>query len=110
QTNFGVEIRDFLIKNLSDLGVSPSVQIFDVGTEMLFTMVGLGLGLSTANTVETGTTYANVTFVPIRDFRLPYNAIWAPANDNPALRRFLSEARVLSRSWPVDRPPVEGSL
>lgn len=105
QSNFGVEIRDFLIKNLSDLGVSPSVQIFDVGREVLFTMVGHGFGLTTAATVETGTAYADVTYVPIRDLRLPFNAVWSPQNDNPALRRFLSEARVLSRSWPDDPPP-----
>jgi DNA-binding transcriptional LysR family regulator len=105
-SNFGVEIRDFLIKNLSDLGVSPSVQIFDVGREMLFTMVGHGFGCTTAATVETGTSYAGVTYVPIRDFRLPFNVVWSPRNDNPALRRFLSEARMLSRSWPDDPPPA----
>lgn len=105
QSNFGVEIRDFLIKNLSDLGISPSVQIFDVGREVLFTMVGHGFGVTTAATVETGTAYADVTYVPIRDFRLPFNAVWSPANDNPVLRRFLSEARVLSQSWPDDPPP-----
>jgi hypothetical protein len=96
-----------LIKNLSDLGLSPSVQIFDVGREMLFTMVGHGFGCTTAAKVETGTAYANVTYVPIRGFRLPFNAVWSPQNDNPALRRFLSEARVLSRSWPDDPPPSE---
>lgn len=106
QSNFGVEIRDFLIKHLSDLGVSPSVQVFDVGREMLFTMVGLGFGLTTAATVEAGTIYADVTYVPIREFRLPFNVVWSPQNDNPALRRFLSEARMTSRSWPDDPPPA----
>jgi len=105
QSNFGVEIRDFLIKNLSDLGVSPSVQMFDVGREMLFTMVGLGFGCTTAATVETGTRYSSVTYVPVCDIQLPFNAVWSPANDNPALRRFLSEARLLSRSYQDDKPP-----
>jgi len=105
-TNFSNEIRDFLIKNLSDLGVSPSVQAFDVSREMLFTMVGLGFGCTTAATVETGTRYANTAYVPIRDIRLPFNAVWSPDNDNPALRRFLSEARILAREWPDDPPPA----
>jgi DNA-binding transcriptional LysR family regulator len=105
QSNFSGEIRDFLIKQLSDLGVSPSVQAFDVGREMLFTMVGMGFGCTTAATVETGTRYAGTSYVPIRDFRLPFNAVWSPENDNPALRRFLTEARKLSREWPDDPPP-----
>jgi DNA-binding transcriptional LysR family regulator len=95
QSNFGVEIRDFLIKRLSDLGVSPSVEVFDVGREVLFTMVGLGFGLTTAATLETGVIYPNVVYVPIEGVKLPFNAVWLPANDNPTLRRFLSVARIL---------------
>jgi DNA-binding transcriptional LysR family regulator len=100
QGNFGLEIRDFLIKRLSDLGVSPTVEVFDVGREVLFTMAGLGFGCTTAATLETGVAYPNVVYVPIRDVELPFNAVWSPANDNPALRRFLSLARALSRTWP----------
>jgi DNA-binding transcriptional LysR family regulator len=99
QGNFGIEIRDFLIRQLSDLGVRPSVQVFDVGREVLFTMVGLGFGCTTAATLETGVQYPSVRYVPIKDVRLPFNAVWSPANDNPALRRFLSFGRVLSRAW-----------
>jgi DNA-binding transcriptional LysR family regulator len=114
QGNFGMEIRDFLIKRLSDLGVSPSVQVYDVGREVLFTMVGLGFGSTTAATLETGVAYPNVTYVPIEEVELPFNAVWSPANDNPALRKFLSVARTFSRSWaerapaPSPPPPAAG--
>jgi DNA-binding transcriptional LysR family regulator len=97
RTGFGLEIRDFLIKSLSDLGVSPNVEIQDVGREMLFMMVGLGFGSTAAATSGTAVTYPGVVYVPIRDIRLPFNAVWSPANDNPAMRRFLSMARVLAR-------------
>jgi DNA-binding transcriptional LysR family regulator len=103
QSNFGVEIRDFLIKRLSDLGVSPTVEVFDVGREVLFTMVGLGFGSTTAATLETGVTYPNVVYVPIEGVRLPFNAVWSRGNDNPALRRFLSVARTLSRASSAGR-------
>lgn len=100
QGGFGPEIRDFLIKRLSDLGISPQVEAFDVGREVLFNLVGLGFGCTTASGLETGVAYPNVIYVPICDVELPFSAVWCPANDNPALRRFLSFARTQARAWP----------
>lgn len=98
QSNFGGEIRDFLIKRLSDLGVSPSVEVFDVGREVLFTMVGMGFGSTLAAKSGTGVTYPDVVYLPITEARVPFSAVWSPPNPNPALRRFLSFGSKLSKS------------
>lgn len=96
QTNFGAEIREFLIKRLSDLGVSPRIEVFDVGRELLFTMVGMGFGSTLAVESGTGVAYPGVAYVPISDMDVPFSAAWCPANPNPALRRFLSFGSRLS--------------
>ena len=43
-----------------------------------------------------GVHYPNVAFVPIGevDETVPFSITWRPENDNPALRRFLSLARI----------------
>jgi len=99
QGGSGHEIRDFLVTQLSSRGVSSAVETFEVGREALFAMVGMGFGCAVAAAPETGVAYPDVTYVPIRDVELPFGAVWCRANDNPALRRFLSEARTLSRAW-----------
>ena len=93
----GKEIRDYVIRFASDLGTSPRVKIFDVGREALMSLVGLGLGVSLVSTAETGVLYPNVAFVPLRSDTIPFSAVWSPENDNPALRRFLSEARLQAK-------------
>lgn len=98
QSHFGVEIREFLIKRLSDLGVSPSVEVFDVGREVLFTMAGMGFGSTITAESGTGVAYPDVVYLPIAEVRIPFSAAWSPANPNPALRRFLSFGSKLSGS------------
>jgi hypothetical protein len=51
-------------------------------------MFGLGFGLSAICSSEASVIYPGVTFVPLD-------------NDNPALRRFLSAARIQSREASV---------
>lgn len=97
QGGVGTEIRDYIVRRLSDLGISPQVEIVPVSREVLLTMVGLGLGVTLTSTQETGTAYPNVAFRPVVDGNLPFSAVWSPENDNPALRRFLSLARVLAK-------------
>lgn len=93
----GPEIHDFIVQRLSALGSSPRVDSFGVGREALMSMVGLGFGVSFVSGAEAGVTYPGVTFVPLVGETLPFSAVWSPDNDNPALRRFLSAARVMAR-------------
>lgn len=97
QGGCGPEIRNWLIKRLSDFGVSPRVDSFDVSREVLLNLVGLGFGISLAASLETGVDYPNVRFVPVTGEQIPFNVVWSPENDNPALRRFLSLARALAK-------------
>ncbi len=104
QGGFGPEIRDWIVKRLSDLGISPMVDFFDVSREVLLTMVGLGFGVTLTASLETGVDYPNVLFVPVAGEHIPFSAVWSPENDNPALRRFLSLARVLAKQQHRDAP------
>ncbi len=63
------------------------------------TLVGLGLGVSLVADHWRGVSVSDVTFVPIgsEDETVPFTLSWRPENDNPALRRFLSLARIEAR-------------
>ena len=62
-------------------------------------LVGLGFGVSLVADHWRGVRYPNVAFVPIGDEeeKVPFSLTWRPENDNPALRRFVSLARVHAR-------------
>jgi DNA-binding transcriptional LysR family regulator len=92
--NSGPDIRDFLTNRLYQLGNSPSIRTIDVGREALMHCVGLGMGVTITTSADVAIGYPGVIFVEILDQRLPFSAIWSPRNDNPALRRFLSDARM----------------
>lgn len=59
-------------------------------------LVGLGVGVSVVADHWLGVSYPDVTFVRIgeEDETIPFSITWRPENDNPALRRFLSLARI----------------
>ena len=95
--NSGPDIRDFLTTRLYQLGNSPTIRMIDVGREALMHCVGLGMGVTITTSADAAIGYPNVAFIEILDERLPFSAIWSPRNDNPALRRFLSAARIRSR-------------
>lgn len=95
--NSGADIRDFLTTRLYQLGNSPVIRLIDVGREALMHCVGLGMGVTITTSADAAIGYPGVAFVEILDEQLPFSAIWSPRNDNPALRRFLSAARVRAR-------------
>lgn len=95
----GPEIYDWIISRLSGLGRRPIVDEQAVGRDTLLSLVGLGFGVTLASSAETTISYPNVSFVKLDGERLPFSFVWLATNDNPALRRFLSDARVLSGQW-----------
>ncbi|RMB01997.1 LysR family transcriptional regulator [Eilatimonas milleporae] len=92
----GPEIHDYIIRRVSDLGRAATVRRHRLGREGIMTLVGLGLGVSLVADHWRGVQYPNVAFIPIgaEDERIPFSLAWRAENDNPALRRFLSLARV----------------
>ncbi len=93
----GPKIEDLVVLHLAALGRSPSVVTRAVRREGLLALVGLGLGITLVGTAEIAVSYPDVVFRPLDNEMLSFSAVWAPSNDNPALRRFLSLARVQTR-------------
>ena len=102
----GPEIHDYAVRRISDLGRTVDVRRHRLGREGIMNLVGLGLGVSLVADHWRGVNYPNVTFVPIGDEeeRVPFSLTWRPENDNPALRRFVSLARVHARNAAAGDP------
>ncbi|WP_299771791.1 LysR family transcriptional regulator [uncultured Tateyamaria sp.] len=92
----GREMHDYVIKRASVLGELIDVERVSVGREGLMSLVGLGFGLSIVAYHWTNVTYPNVAFIPFEDDRNPIDIsiCWCNDNDNPALRRLISLARI----------------
>ncbi len=89
------EIHDFVVRRLADLGRIPSVERYGVCRETLMHLAALGFGISLIGEAATTTSYPGIIFrlIATPEDVLPYNAVWLPGNDSPALRRFLSLTR-----------------
>lgn len=95
----GPEIHNFVVRFLTELGQKVIIDVFDVGREALMVLVGLGVGVSVMSEAGTAVNYPGVVFRPlVSGAELPFTMVWHPENDNPALRRFLSLARMLARA------------
>lgn len=104
----GPEIHDFIVKQLAQLGYQPVIEDHEVARETLMILVGLGFGLSLVSEAGAAPIYPSVVFRPVTGGEdvLSFSAVWSPDNDNPALRRFLSVARVMARSLKVSGAPL----
>ena len=89
-------MHEYLIKRLASLGRTPDIERHAVGREGLMNLVGLGVGISLVADHWRGVSYPNVVFVPVENGRerIPFSWLWRADNDNPALRRFVSLARI----------------
>ncbi|WP_371832793.1 LysR family transcriptional regulator [Mesorhizobium koreense] len=92
----GPAIHTYLIKRLATLGVHPNVRRLYVCRESLIHLVEMGFGITLTSESTAGTPFRGVVFRPIAGRRdiLPYVGVWSRTNDNPALRRFVSLARL----------------
>lgn len=90
----GPEIQDFVVKHLAGLGRHPLVEPRPVLREGLMAMIRLGRGISLVGAAEAAVTYPGVAFRTLAGETISFSAIWSSKNDNPALRRFLSLARI----------------
>ena len=94
--NLGAENHTNISGRNIDLGSSVTVQRHRISREAIMALVGLGIGVSLIADHGCDLPYPNVTFVPYGDENetIPFSVTWRPENDNPALRRFISLARI----------------
>lgn len=93
----GPEIHEYLIRRLATLGFHPQVRRLSVCRESLFHLVAMGFGATLTSESAITTPFRGVQFKSIAGDEdiLPTVGVWLPGNDNPALRRFVSLARVM---------------
>lgn len=97
QYDSSAAIQDYVIRRPSDLGHHSSSQRYNVGRETSLHLVALGLGVSLTSEATVADRLSNVEIRPITDNEMiSFSGVWSPKNANPAFRRFLSLARVLS--------------
>jgi hypothetical protein len=96
----GQEIHDYLVQRVADLGRHPKIQSQFVGRDNLLTLVTIGSGLTITSEATIATQIPGICYRPILGESLPFSGVWSPKNDNPALRRFVSMAKVMARRWP----------
>lgn len=93
----GPEIHDYLMKNLAALGHTLSIHQQAVYRDTLMQIVAKGRGLTLTSEATIATQFPGVVYRPLAGEILPFCAIWSPTNDNPAFRRLLSLAKLLSK-------------
>jgi Na+-driven multidrug efflux pump len=64
-------------------------------------IVALGQGIRLTSEATIATTFPHVVFRPTAGDSdvLPFSGVWLLCNSNQALRRFISLARTLSKTW-----------
>ncbi len=97
----GPEIKDYLLRQLSDLGFRPKILTQKVGRENLLNMVAKGFGLTLTTQSTLGTSYPGVTFVPIGDASecVAWSMVWPSSNRNPVLKKLLELCDALIVRW-----------
>ncbi len=98
----GQEVHDYLVQRVADLGHHPKIQAQFVGRDNLLTLVAIGSGLTVTSEATTAAHVPGICYRPIIGEVLPFNGVWSPKNDNPALRRFVSMAKTMARRQGVD--------
>lgn len=82
---------------VSMVAPGQEIEVQQIGRDNLLQLVALGRGLTLVSEAMTVAQFPGISYRPIAGEVLPFSAVWSPRNDNPALRRFLSTARMLSR-------------
>lgn len=93
----GSEIRDYLVKHLSELGRTPRIRQHAVYRDTLMQIVAGGSSLTLTSEATIAAQFPGVVYRPLAAESLPFCAVWSPRNDNPAFRRLLSLAKVISK-------------
>jgi DNA-binding transcriptional LysR family regulator len=92
----GPEVHSYIVRRAATCSNDPSVERLSVSPDTVLDMVGMGFGVAVVAASRAAAAVADVVFRPLTDPAdiLPFSAVWLPANDNPALRRFLTAAHI----------------
>ena len=95
----GPFIYAWLAARLNPDGYAPDITQHDIARESLLGLVGAGYGLTVVSRSATGLAVPGVVFRPVtdEDAIVAIRMVWMGDNENPALGRFLSHARRVSR-------------
>ncbi len=94
----GPEVHDYIVRRAADYSTYPEVLYKAVVQETLMNLVGLGQGITLVSAAWVDVKLPDLVLRPLSDPAdiVPFSAVWSPANDNPALRRFISVAHTLA--------------
>lgn len=95
----GPDMREYLVKQLAMHGVRPRIERYCLGRDNLLHLIAISGGLTLTNEAAAAIDVPGVTFRPLSGEAILFSAIWLRRNDNPALRRMISLARVMARRW-----------
>ena len=95
----GPTTRDHLVRRMSRVGKSVKITAANVFPDSLFSLVQIGMGVTISAEDAAEPHRSGISFIPIQgeETEILISAYWLPQNDNPALRRFLSLARIEAR-------------
>lgn len=93
----GPEVHDYLVKHLAELGYGPHILQHAVYRDTLMQIVANGHSLTLTSEATIAAKFPGVVYRPLSGEILPFCAVWSPRNDNPAFRRLLSLAKVISK-------------
>jgi DNA-binding transcriptional LysR family regulator len=103
-TNFspGPETQSRIIARLAGPHCNPVVTRYEIYRDTMLQMVALGFGITLVSEGAIEAHIPGLVFRPLASEEdcLSYTAIWLAENDNPALRRLLSLARSMAKTWP----------
>lgn len=102
---------DVVTQHAGSVDPRPTVENYSVCQEVLFQLVALGVGVSLTSESCLANSYSGVVIRPlVGDHNwIDYSVVWLPENDNPALRRLLSMARVKAARQQSARPSTSDS-
>ncbi|WP_144379471.1 LysR family transcriptional regulator [Mesorhizobium amorphae] len=88
----GSEIHDLIIRKVSQLGFRPRIDVHEVSTESLLTLVAMDDGITLSRTFCRKEGFPGIVYRPIvgEHEAVPASIAWASENNNPPLRRFLA--------------------
>lgn len=93
----GPELQKCVMKRLVGLGIQPNVALLAVYRDTVMHVVAGGVDVTVVGEARATEPFRGVVYRPLQGESLSFHAVWLPDNDNPALRRFLSLARVLAK-------------
>ncbi len=96
----GPQVFEHVVRRISERGISPHIQRFDVGRDTMMHMIAAGDGITLTTEVASHVPFPGVVFRSIADEtdEARFSAVWSPHNRNPALRNLLDLATEMSRS------------